>query len=440
MKKYIKNISWLLLEKLGQIISGLFIGVWIARYLGVDDFGTFSYAQSFVVVFSVIAKCGFDSIVVKKLVEQECVRRKNEIVWSVFTFQIVSSVCSVLFISQLIPFFTESIETIHITLILSISIVFQSIFVIDWFFQSMVQSKYIAKAKFLVMLISSVIKVWLIISQYSLAYFAYTVVAESIIILVLYLYYYSSLGFYRKHWKFRLDIVKSIFLDSWPIMLTTLSAILYTRIDQFMIHSMLSNSELGIYSAAIRLTESWLFIPMIIQSTFFPLIISAKEEGVEIYNRRLLILTGLTGAFSVLVGVIVSLGSDYIMVLLYGDAYSLGGSVLSIKIWESVLASVATVSSVWAIIENLQRALVKILLLGLVTNAILNYFMIPYLGGDGAAYASLISGFATLAVFPVFDKRFRYIVALRIRTLLFINALDIHRAIVIEIEDRKKAV
>jgi O-antigen/teichoic acid export membrane protein len=304
----------------------------------------------------------------------------------------------------------------------------------------MVQSQYIAKAKFLGMLISSVAKVWLITNQYSLVYFAYIVVAESILILVLYLYYFSSLGFYRKHWKFRLDLVKSVFIDSWPIMLTTLSAILYTRIDQFMIHSMLSNSELGIYSAAIRLTESWLFIPMIIQSTFFPLIISAKEEGIEIYNRRLLILTGLTGVFSVLVGVIVSFGSDYIMVLLYGEAYSSGGSILSIKIWESVLASVATVSSVWAIIENLQRALVKILLLGLVTNAILNYFMIPYWGGDGAAYASLISGFATLAVFPMFDKRFRYIVALRIRTLLFINVLDVYKAIVIEVEDRKKAV
>ncbi|EGR3360811.1 hypothetical protein DMJ17_22820, partial [Vibrio parahaemolyticus] len=80
--KYFTSSLWLLAEKLVRMILNLLIGVWIARYLGPSDFGTLSYVQSIVVIFTTLASLGLDSIVVKKLVERE--RKESDILGSAF--------------------------------------------------------------------------------------------------------------------------------------------------------------------------------------------------------------------------------------------------------------------------------------------------------------------------------------------------------------------
>ena len=72
--KYFKNTSWLFAEKVLRIIVGLFVGVWVARYLGPELFGLFTYVQSFVGIFSAIATLGLDGIVVRELVKDESKR------------------------------------------------------------------------------------------------------------------------------------------------------------------------------------------------------------------------------------------------------------------------------------------------------------------------------------------------------------------------------
>ncbi len=55
LMKYFKNTSWLFLEKILRMVVGLFVGIWVARYLGPEQFGLFSYAQSFVGLFTTIS-------------------------------------------------------------------------------------------------------------------------------------------------------------------------------------------------------------------------------------------------------------------------------------------------------------------------------------------------------------------------------------------------
>ena len=69
--KYFKNTSWLFAEKILRMGVGLFIGIWVARYLGPDKFGLLSFAQSFVSLFTIIATLGLDEIVVRELIKKE---------------------------------------------------------------------------------------------------------------------------------------------------------------------------------------------------------------------------------------------------------------------------------------------------------------------------------------------------------------------------------
>ncbi len=69
--KYFKNSSWLFAEKILRMVVGLFVGVWVARYLGPEQFGLFSYALSFVGLFAAVATLGLHGIVVRELVIDE---------------------------------------------------------------------------------------------------------------------------------------------------------------------------------------------------------------------------------------------------------------------------------------------------------------------------------------------------------------------------------
>ena len=53
--KYFKNTSWLFFEHILRMTLGLFIGVWVARYLGPNQFGLFSYVQALVAMASIFA-------------------------------------------------------------------------------------------------------------------------------------------------------------------------------------------------------------------------------------------------------------------------------------------------------------------------------------------------------------------------------------------------
>ncbi|MCW8980673.1 MAG: oligosaccharide flippase family protein, partial [Altibacter sp.] len=65
------------MEKGLRILDAFFIGIWLARYLGPEQFGVLSYAESMVYLFTAVAAMGLDQIVVRELVKD--IPRQNEI-------------------------------------------------------------------------------------------------------------------------------------------------------------------------------------------------------------------------------------------------------------------------------------------------------------------------------------------------------------------------
>ncbi len=55
-------------DKVLQLVVALFVGVYVARYLGPERFGILSFAMSFVALFGAFATLGLDGIVVRNAV------------------------------------------------------------------------------------------------------------------------------------------------------------------------------------------------------------------------------------------------------------------------------------------------------------------------------------------------------------------------------------
>ena len=69
LKVYAVNTMWLAAEKVIRMFISLFVGVWIIRHLGPQEFGALAYSVNYVLFFSAIATLGLEGVVVRELIK-----------------------------------------------------------------------------------------------------------------------------------------------------------------------------------------------------------------------------------------------------------------------------------------------------------------------------------------------------------------------------------
>ena len=67
--RHFKDVSWLFLERVLRVLSGLLIGVLIVKHLGPTDYGILSYVLAFVSTFAPLSTLGLNHIIIRNLVE-----------------------------------------------------------------------------------------------------------------------------------------------------------------------------------------------------------------------------------------------------------------------------------------------------------------------------------------------------------------------------------
>ena len=187
-RRYFANTAWLFAEKILRMVVGLFVGVWVARYLGPERYGLLSYAQSFVGLFGAIATLGLDGIVVRELVKDES--KRNLLLGTAFLLKLFGAIMVLIVLAIAIKFTSNNQFANILIFIIGSATIFQSFNVIDLYFQSKVISRYVVFTNMLSLAMSSIIKIGLILYQASLIAFALMVPFDSIILALGYLYFY----------------------------------------------------------------------------------------------------------------------------------------------------------------------------------------------------------------------------------------------------------
>jgi len=414
--KYFINTSWLFGEKILRMVAGLFVGIWVARYLGPEQFGLFSYAHSFVGLFTAIATLGLDSIVVRKLVKDDT--RRDELIGTAFWLKILGALGVLIVLAIAVNFTSNDTYTNTLIFIIASATIFQSFNVVDMYFQSKVLSKYIVYANVISLFISSIVKIALILNEAPLIAFAWVILFDSFILASGFIYFYLKK---RRHseqpnlhslldtkssfsWKFNKSTALSLLKDSWPLILSGIVISIYMKIDQVMIKEMMNAEAVGQYAAAVRLSEAWYFIPMAIVSSLFPSIINAKKVSEKLYLDRLQRLYSLMVWLAIAIALPMTFLSDWVVNLLYGNAYQEAGSVLMIHIWAGVFVFLGVAFSRYLIAENLMMKSFYRTALGAILNIIFNFILIPKYGIYGAAIATLLGQMAANLIYDIFDK------------------------------------
>lgn len=420
LNKIINNMGWLFFDKIFRMGVGLFVGAWLARYLGPEQLGLLNYILAIMSFLIVVAGFGLNNLVVRDLVTEPVAR--NQIMGSVFLVQIIISITSlVLLVVLTFTIFTNNTAR-FISIIIGLSLLFKPTDIIRYFFESQTQAKYIVWAENCSFIICSLLKIILILTKASLVAIAFTFLLDAIIISLLMLYAYSSNKQQISTWKVNLAYIKTIIKQAWPLILSGLTIIIYMRIDQIMLGQMLGYEAVGLYTAATKISEIWYFIPMLIMSSVAPTLIKAKAIDENNYYAKLKLIINALLLISVIVAIVISFLAYPIISLLYGDQYQASANVLIIHIWTGIFVSFGVASSQWFVIQGLQILSFYRTLFGAIVNILFNFLLIPTLGILGAALATLIAQTCAALLYDSLNIKTRKLFLLKISSLNIIES------------------
>ncbi len=405
-RRYFTNTGWLFFGQFFSLLASFFVGAWLARYLGPSDYGLINYAIAFVGLFAMFANLGVDFILNRELVKEP--DKKDQLLGTSFYLKLIGGLLSVLFIT-LIAFLIDFDPLARLLIILfSSSLIFQATNVITAFFQARVEAKYNVKAQLLAMAITSVLKISFIVFNLPLVYLILVYAFDTLWNgLGLYINYRQQ-GFKVSTWRFQFPLAKSLWYDSWPLMLANTAAFIYLRIDQVMIGHFLDQRAVGWYAAAVKFAEIWYFLPMLICASLFPAIINAKLKSARLYYNRLRNLYVLIVIIALLVAIPTTLLAPWAVPFIFGQEYIPSINILQIYIWSGLGLYLGWAVSQYLIAENLTKKLFIIHLVAMSTNIGLNLYLIPALGLTGAAWTTLFS-YLILPIVVLFKKKKRLI-------------------------------
>ena len=401
-RRYIANTSWLIAEKIIRLTVGLFVGVWVARFLGPEQFGTLSYSQALVGLFGAIATLGMDGVIIKHLVKDE--RNSDLLLGTAFTLKLLSAIVTLAIIGIVAVIISNDNNDVIIITLIASALLFQSLNVIDFYFQSKVLSKNIVLVNLISHLAASLIRISLIITNAPLIAFAYVILFDAIILAIGYIYVYKHKHLSFRQWKFNKLTAAKILKSSWPLALSGIVISIYMKIDQVMIKEMLGKTSVGHYAAAVKISEAWYFVPVVINSSLFPAIINAKKRSRKEYYERLKILYSFMLFSAVAISIPITIYSKYIISSLYKDQFDQASTVLMFHIWAGVLVSFGVVTSSIVIANNKQNNALISTSIGATSNIILNFLMIPRFGIIGAAFATILSQIISGLIIPIYFR------------------------------------
>ncbi len=388
-QKYFKNTSWLMF---GKILS-MVVGFLIARYLGPISFGDLSFADALTAIVAAVGTLGLDSFIIREIIKEP--QQKNEILGTSLLMRLgVNLLLIPISIGLYLLFHNLSEQPgtplTLIIVLLSFASFFKSFNVIDSYFQSQVQSKYVVQVQNACVILSAGVKLLLVYFQLPLWYFAAALTFDAFILAAGLLWMYYKRGMDIRQWTFNSKRAQSLLKQSFPLILSAVMVSIYMKIDQVMLKS-IGSAEVGIYSAAAKISEAWYFIPIAIVTSVFPAIINARQNDPERYQKRLKNLYDLLVFISLPVAIIISFFANDIIHLLYGNRFEGAGTMLSIHIWSGVFVFLGSASSQYLLAEGYTMISFQRTAAGAIINILLNLWLIPLFGGIGASVATLIA-------------------------------------------------
>lgn len=387
-KQVFNNAKWIIICKIAQSLIQLVVGMLCARYLGPSNYGLINYAASIVAFAVPIMRLGFDSTLVRELVNRP--DKEGEIMGTSLVMNIVSALLCMGGVTAFASVANMGDkQVILVCALYSTMLFFYAIEMIQYWYQYKLMSKYSSIIMLCAYVVVSAYKIFLLVTAKSVYWFALSNSLDYGLIGIALVLLYLKKG--EKRLTFSFATGKEMLSQSKHYILAAMMIVIIQNTDHIMITNMTGQAENGYYSAAITCATMAQFVYTAIIDSFRPLILQAKKDDPDAYEKNVSRLYCITTYLSLAQCVVFVFGAKLIVGILYGEEYAPAVPVLQILVWYITFAYMGSVRNVWILAEEKQKYLWIINLSGAVFNVILNAIMIPVWGACGAAFASLLT-------------------------------------------------
>lgn len=426
-KKVFRNLLWAVTGKVITLLGSLLMGIFVARYLGPEQYGLMSYVTSYVALFQVLASFGLDNIEIRE--EAKCQgtgeygrtpsKEANAILGTAFGLKLIfAAITMVLVITTAWIFEADTFTKWMITLY-SLSMITQTFNVVRNYFTSIVRNEYIVKTEISRTIIGAAIKVVLLLLHTPLVWFIAATLFDTVLIAGGYLLSYRKKIASPSLWTFDHQTAKYLIKESFPLLLSGAAVVIYQRIDQVMIGNMIDKEAVGYFSTAAAFVSVLMFLPITIGQTYMPIISRLWETDKKEYHRQNQQFMNITVWSTILCSIAVSLLSYPLIRYTFGVQYLPSVPILQVLSFKAVSIAISEVAGRMIIVEGLQKWAIIRNTTGCIVCILLNYLLLPRFGVIAAAWIAIASNLVAGYFSDLFIPPYRHTFTCQNQCILF---------------------
>ena len=404
----------LLADRLVRLVLGFYVSAVVARLLGPDSFGEFSYGLAIGTIAAGIAQLGMDGVLIRELARRPAesgvllatgtvLRFSGALVLWLAVFLAVISGCT----SRLGGASPEVILVLALTAFSAVGIV-----PLYWF-QAQGRTWQCTWTQLTVFLAVSAYRLWLVRSDGRVVDFAWAIVLEYAVAGAVAYMQVRRGG--QESWRFSAVVAGELWRASWPMWIAAMAFLGYTRFDQILLGQLSGQRELGLYAVAGRLTEQASLLPAAMSVPLLGVLAVATSETQ--LRDELRHYGSICVLFAYLFVLGVWLAGPLFFVLSFGQAYAPAANIARIQILAAPLLAVGYARNQVLLSQGRSCFLMLTMLGGMVGNLGLNLLLIPRFGGEGAAWAGVAAQALSLVVSTAFHPSLRWVLQAQLKSL-----------------------
>ncbi|MFQ5706568.1 MAG: flippase [bacterium] len=371
------------------------LAVFAARLLGDADYGKFTFTIAFGALFLILADFGVHQLLIREIARKP--DKVETLLGNGLTIKLVLSGFTALCIYVAAQFTHKPhdvLMTVYVIGAAQITGSFAEYF--STVFQGFQRMKYTAIAALILSVSNTVIGVIVLLQGGSFLDLAWVYLVSRFLKLI-YCFVVARAKFARIVLSFRKPLLKFLVFEGYSFGITRFFSVMYTNVDTTMLSIMIGDAVVGWYNAAYRLIFAMMVIPMGIMRAVYPALsayFKSQQEAFDSLFEKTFKLMFLTGTS---IACVLSLFSNRIILLMFGDEFINAAAALRILVWSTAIYFMGTVMTHAMRAAGKQRFTAKVVAASAFLNLFLNFIFIPRFSFIGAAFATLTSELFTFS-------------------------------------------
>ena len=394
------NSLWMMSEKIISIFGLIFVTSFVAKYIGPENFGKLTFVGSIFAIVQTLSLLGTENVIFQKTAKSRKFG-ENMIYASKRLRDYIYSSLSII-ILFILYFYTDRLTFIF-GLATCIAIYFAVHDVYSIYFNAILESKINAYCNVTALIISLSARYIIVLFKLPIEMLGIPIILLTLIALLLRKYFYTkkklSVGLMLPHTIKRYR--QYTFSVGRKLLLYSLSVAIFTKTAQLFL-GLESKFDLGIYTVAMTLGNSFYFVLLAIISSYFTGIY--QEKSPEKSHNQVAQLYMAVTVISLFVTLGLYLFGPWVVNVLYGAEFFKVTEILWVAGLVTLFSGLSTVAEKYLIKFNAYDYLKRKTFILVFFNIIFTFLMVKLYGLYGGIYAILMTEILSLTLFNYFFR------------------------------------